>query len=43
MHERLNALGVEPAGTTPAEFKTLFSREIEKWAQVVKAAGISSP
>lgn len=42
MHERLNALGVEPAGTTPAEFKTLFSREIEKWAQVVKAAGISS-
>lgn len=43
MHERLNALGVEPAGTTPAEFRTLFSREIEKWAQVVKAAGISSP
>ena len=42
MHERLNALGVEPAGTTPAEFKTLFSREIEKWAQVVKAAGIGS-
>ncbi|MBI2224179.1 MAG: tripartite tricarboxylate transporter substrate binding protein [Betaproteobacteria bacterium] len=43
MHERLNALGVEPAGTTPAEFKLLFSREIEKWAQVVKAAGIGSP
>jgi len=42
MHERLSALGVEPAGTTPTEFKTLFSREIEKWAQVVKAAGIGS-
>ena len=42
MHERMNALGVEPAGTTPAEFKTLFSREIEKWARVVKAAGIAA-
>ena len=41
MHERLNTLGVEPAGTTPAEFKTLFDREIEKWARVVKAAGIT--
>ena len=42
MHERMNALGVEPAGTTPAEFKALFNREIEKWAKVVKAAGIAS-
>ncbi len=42
MHERMNALGVEPAGTTPAEFKALFNREIEKWAKVVKAAGIAA-
>jgi tripartite-type tricarboxylate transporter receptor subunit TctC len=41
MQERLNGLGVEPAGTTPAEFKLRFSAEIEKWAKVVTAARIS--
>jgi tripartite-type tricarboxylate transporter receptor subunit TctC len=41
LQERLNGLGVEAAGTTPAEFKTLFSKEIEKWAKVVTAARIS--
>jgi tripartite-type tricarboxylate transporter receptor subunit TctC len=41
LHERLNGLGVEAAGTTPGEFKTLFSKEIEKWAKVVTAARIS--
>jgi tripartite-type tricarboxylate transporter receptor subunit TctC len=41
MQERLNGLRVEPAGTTPAESKTLFNNEIGKWAKVVKAAEIS--
>jgi len=40
MQERLAALGVDAAGTTPAEFKALFTAEIGKWAKVVKAAGV---
>lgn len=39
--ERLSGLGVESAGTAPAEFKALFANEIEKWTKVVKAARIS--
>ena len=38
MRERWNAVGVEPAGSTPAEFKTRFVAELDKWAKVVKAA-----
>jgi tripartite-type tricarboxylate transporter receptor subunit TctC len=41
VQERLSALGVESAGTTPAEFKTMLSIDIAKWAKVVKAAKIS--
>jgi tripartite-type tricarboxylate transporter receptor subunit TctC len=41
LRERWSALGIEPAGTTPAEFRALFNTEIEKWAKVVKAARIS--
>jgi tripartite-type tricarboxylate transporter receptor subunit TctC len=41
LQERWGAVGIEPAGTTPAEFKALFNNEIEKWAKVVKAARIS--
>lgn len=40
LQERLAGLGVDAAGTTPAEFKALFNTEIEKWAKVVKAAKI---
>jgi len=39
--ERLTALGVDAAGGTPAEFKALFTREVETWAKVVKAARIT--
>jgi len=39
--ERLTALGVDAAGTTPAEFKALFAREVATWAKVVKAAAIT--
>ena len=41
MQERLAGLGVDAAGTTPAEFKAMFAVEVEKWAKVVKAAGIT--
>jgi len=38
--ERLTALGVDAAGTTPAEFGVLFRTEVEMWAKVVKAANV---
>ncbi len=38
--DRLSALGVEAAGTTPAEFSALFREEIKMWGKVVKAAHI---
>ncbi len=41
MQERLAALGVDAAGTTPAEFKAMFTEEVAKWAKVVKAARIT--
>lgn len=40
--ERFNGLGVDPVGGSSADFKILLAREGEKWARVVKAAGISS-
>jgi tripartite-type tricarboxylate transporter receptor subunit TctC len=41
MQERWIAVGVDPAGTTPAEFKARFDEELAKWAKVVKAAKIA--
>lgn len=41
MAERWQTLGVEPAGSTPAEFRARFAAELEKWRKVVKASGIS--
>jgi tripartite-type tricarboxylate transporter receptor subunit TctC len=38
--ERLTALGLEPVGTTPAEFATQIRAEGEKWAKVIRAANI---
>lgn len=40
MQERFAGLGVDAAGTTPAEFGVLFRTEIEMWAKVVKAANV---
>ena len=40
LRERWSAQGVEPVGSTPAEFKSLLAAETAKWAKVVKAAGI---
>ncbi|MEO8442582.1 MAG: tripartite tricarboxylate transporter substrate binding protein [Betaproteobacteria bacterium] len=41
MRERWSAVGVEPAGTTPAEFNKQFRAEIGKWAKVVTTAKLA--
>ncbi|HTP97482.1 MAG TPA: tripartite tricarboxylate transporter substrate binding protein [Burkholderiales bacterium] len=38
--ERLSALGVEAIGTRPEDFARTIHAEVERWAKVVKAAGI---
>lgn len=38
--ERLSADGAEPVGSTPEEFSAFIRAETEKWAKVVKDAGI---
>src|SRR3954468_3851645 len=40
MKEKLALDGAEPVGSTPAEFAALIRRELDKWARVVRAAGI---
>jgi tripartite-type tricarboxylate transporter receptor subunit TctC len=40
MKARLAAIGGEPLPGTPAEFGKLIAEETEKWAKVVRAAGI---
>jgi tripartite-type tricarboxylate transporter receptor subunit TctC len=39
---RLLALGVEPRARTPAEFAKFIANETEKWAGVIKFAGINA-
>ena len=38
----LAAEGTDPGGNTPAEFGAYIKREIEKWARVVKSAGLKT-
>jgi len=38
--QRLLNDGAEPVGSSPAEFATYIRSETEKWAKVIKAAGI---
>jgi tripartite-type tricarboxylate transporter receptor subunit TctC len=38
---RLATLGAEPIGTSPAQFEKDFHAEVAKWAQLIKATGIS--
>jgi tripartite-type tricarboxylate transporter receptor subunit TctC len=42
VRERLAALGFEPIASTPAEFADRIKWEIEKWAKVIRAAGITA-
>src|SRR5256885_1101979 len=37
--ERMKQQGMEPVGSTPAQFDALIRAEIEKWAKVVKQSG----
>ena len=40
MRTRLEAEGAEPGGGSPEQFGAFFRAEIEKWARVIRAAGI---
>ena len=40
MRSRLAAEGAEPGGGSPEQFAAFFRAEIDKWAKVIKAAGI---
>ena len=41
MVKRFNAEGMVPLGTTPRQLDEHIAREMEKWARVTKAAGLS--
>lgn len=34
--------GMDPAGSTPAEFKTLVHKDARRWAELIKARGITA-
>jgi tripartite-type tricarboxylate transporter receptor subunit TctC len=40
--QRLGALGIEAAGSTPEEFSQFFRAEVAKWGKVIKTTGIST-
>lgn len=40
MREKLAAGALEPAPNTPEEFRRMIAAELERWAQVIKEAGI---
>ena len=42
MVKRFNAEGMVALGTTPRELDEHMARELEKWAKVTKAAGLSA-
>ena len=40
VRKRLTDIGLEPVGTTPAEFAAIVRRDYEKWGQVIRNANI---
>jgi len=40
VHKRLTEIGLEPVGTTPAEFAAVVRRDYEKWGHVIRNANI---
>lgn len=42
VRDRLKTLGMQPSTMTPAELGAYQRAEVEKWAQVIKAAGITA-
>jgi len=42
LKERMLGLGADPVGNTPEQYATFIQSEIDKWAKVIKAAGIKN-
>jgi tripartite-type tricarboxylate transporter receptor subunit TctC len=42
VRDKLTAQMIEPVGSSPAEFRALIAREIDRWGAVIKAAGITA-
>lgn len=42
LRDRLQGLGADPVGNTPEQYAVFIQSEIDKWAKVIKAAGIKS-
>jgi tripartite-type tricarboxylate transporter receptor subunit TctC len=40
MRERLAAGALEPAPNTPDQFRKMIENELQRWARVIKDAGI---
>ena len=40
--ERMRAMGVEPTGTSPEAFASLFKSDYERWGVVIKASGFKA-
>jgi tripartite-type tricarboxylate transporter receptor subunit TctC len=40
--ERMKALGAVTVGDTPAEFQAFLQKDYERWARVIKAAGVKA-
>jgi tripartite-type tricarboxylate transporter receptor subunit TctC len=40
IQERMKSLGADPVGNTPEQYTAFMQNEINKWAKVIKAAGI---
>ncbi|HKU70717.1 MAG TPA: tripartite tricarboxylate transporter substrate binding protein [Burkholderiales bacterium] len=40
VQDRMKSLGADPVGNTPEEYTAFMQNEINKWAKVIKAAGI---
>ena len=39
LRERLNKIGLEPAGGTPTELAARMAQDTARWAPIVKASG----
>jgi tripartite-type tricarboxylate transporter receptor subunit TctC len=40
MRKRMEDMGTEPVGDTPAEFRAFVQAELQKWGSFVKQSGI---
>ena len=40
MRDRLTQMGIDPVGSSPAEFDRFLRAEVAKWGKVIKDAGV---